>query len=156
MARRVFFSFHYDADIWRASQVRNSWVTKPNLDMAGFIDHASWENVKRRGRDAVYRWIDEQMRGASVTVVLIGSETASREFVQYEIRQSWRSRMGLLGVYIHNLKDEDGRTTYKGEDPFEKVGYKWIKTYDWVNDDGYNNLGDWVEDAYQRAQSRKL
>lgn len=28
MARRVFFSFHYERDIWRANQVRNRWITK--------------------------------------------------------------------------------------------------------------------------------
>lgn len=24
-------------------------------------------------------------------------------------------------------------------------------TYDWVNDDGYNNFGDWVEKAAKKA-----
>lgn len=28
MARRVFFSFHYDNDITRSMTVRNSWVTQ--------------------------------------------------------------------------------------------------------------------------------
>ena len=28
MARRVFFSFHYDNDINRSMTVRNSWVTQ--------------------------------------------------------------------------------------------------------------------------------
>jgi len=34
MARKVFFSFHYERDIWRASIVRNSWVTKPDREAA--------------------------------------------------------------------------------------------------------------------------
>lgn len=154
MARRVFFSFHYEQDVWRASQVRNSWVTKPDRGSAGFWDAAAWEEVKRKGDDAIKQWIREQMTGTSVTVVLIGSETASRPYVRYEIQNSWDTGNGLIGVYIHNLKDSNGKVSPKGEDPFVKVGWKGFKTYDWVNDDGYNNLGAWVEDAYRRAQTR--
>ncbi len=40
MARRVFFSFHYERDVWRAGQVRNSWVTK-DREEAGFWDAAA-------------------------------------------------------------------------------------------------------------------
>ena len=36
MARRVFFSFHYDNDITRSMTVRNSWVTQ-GKEAAGFI-----------------------------------------------------------------------------------------------------------------------
>jgi hypothetical protein len=152
MARRVFFSFHYERDIWRASQVRNSWVTKPDRESAGFWDSASWEEVKKKGDAAIKRWIRDQMKGTSVTVVLIGAETSSRKYVKYEIEHSWEKGNGLIGVYIHRIKDKDGNTDTKGDDPF--TGYKNIRTYDWVSDDGYNNLGSWVEAAYERAKSR--
>lgn len=33
MARRVFFSFHYDNDINRSMTVRNSWVTQIKLSL---------------------------------------------------------------------------------------------------------------------------
>src|SRR3990167_10356932 len=70
MARRVFFSFHYERDIWRAGQIRNSWVTKPDRESAGFWDSASWEEVKKKGEEAIQRWIDKQLEGTSVTVFL--------------------------------------------------------------------------------------
>lgn len=161
MARRVFFSFHYERDIWRANQVRNSWVTKPDREAAGFWDAASWEEVKRRGEDAVKQWIDNQLEGTSVTVVLIGYETHTRKYVSYEIEQSYNRGNGLLGIYIHNLKDEDGKTDLKGKNPFdnfyiEKDGrYVYFSviytTYDWVIDDGYNNFADWIEAAAKQA-----
>ena len=154
MARRVFFSFHYEKDIWRASQVRNSWVTKPDRESAGFWDAASWEEVKRKGDEAVKRWIRDQLNGTSVTVVLIGSETSERPYVRYEIEQSWERNNGLIGVYIHNIKDQNQKTEPKGADPFINMEWKNFRTYDWVNDNGYQNLGEWVEAAYQRAQSR--
>lgn len=154
MARRVFFSFNYERDIWRASQVRNSWVTKPDREAAGFWDAASWEEVKKKGDEAIKRWIREQLSGTTVTVVLIGTETSERKYVGYEINQSWEKSNGLIGVYIHKIKDKNGKTEPKGADPLVKMGYKNIKTYDWIDDDGYENLGDWVESAYQRAQQR--
>ena len=94
------------------------------------------------------------MEGTSVTVVLIGAETADREYVQYEIARSWEIDNGLIGVYIHKLKDSYGDRDSKGNDPFTP-SYTGIKTYDWVNDDGYNNLGQWIESAYNRAQQRQ-
>ena len=104
MARRVFFSFHYEIDIQRASQVRNSWVTKPDREAAGFWDAAAWEEVKKKGEGAIERWIDKQLEGTSVTVVLIGAETSERRYVQYEINESWDKGNGLIGTYVHNLK----------------------------------------------------
>jgi hypothetical protein len=64
MARHVFFSFHYERDIWRASQVRNSWVTKEDQKAAGFWDAASWEEVKKKGEEATKRWIDKQLEAS--------------------------------------------------------------------------------------------
>jgi len=108
MARRVFFSFHYETDIWRASQVRNSWVTKPDREAAGFWDAAAREEVKKKGEEAIKRWIEKQLEGTSVTVVLIGAETSDRKYVQYEIKQSWNKGNGLIGIYVHNLKEQMG------------------------------------------------
>ena len=84
MARRAFFSFHYENDVWRANIVRNSWVTKPDTEAAGFVDAADFEEVKKGGDAAIKKWIREQLSGTSVTVVLIGSETNSRDYIKYE------------------------------------------------------------------------
>lgn len=161
MARRVFFSFHYERDIWRASQVRNSWVTKPDREAAGFWDAASWEAVKKRGEEAIKRWINGQLSGTSVTVVLIGKETSSRKWVRYEIQQSYKRGNGMLGIYIHNIKDMFGQKDTKGNNQFGEICkdlygnsvYFWqlYPTYDWVNDNGYKNLGYWVEKAAKKA-----
>lgn len=155
MVRKVFFSFHYKRDVWRVNQVRNSWVTKEDIEDAGYIDASEFEKIEKQGENVVKRWINEQLEGTSVTVVLIGAETSERYYVQYEINQSWSKGNGLIGIYIHNLKDQNGNIDYKGLDPFIKLGYKGIRTYDWVNDDGYNNISEWIELAYQRAQNRK-
>ena len=96
MVRKTFFSFHYKNDVWRANQVRNSWVTQERQS-ASFIDSAEFEKIEKQGKRAIENWIDEQLKGTSVTVVLIGSETSNREYVKYEIKRSYQKRNGFLG-----------------------------------------------------------
>lgn len=161
MARKVFFSFHYENDVWRANQVRNSWVTKPDTEAAGFIDSAAFEEVKKGGDAAIKRWIDSQLSGTSVTVVLIGAGTSNRDYVKYELQKSYEKGNGMLGIYIHQLKDSSGQTSAKGSNLFGEIGKdskgnpvyfsSEYPCYDWVDNDGYNNLGSWIEAAAKKA-----
>lgn len=156
MSRHVFFSFHYKNDVWRAYQVRNSWVTQGKT-AAGFIDSAEFEKVKQNGKEAVKKWIDSQLVGTSVTVVLIGCDTSNREFVQYELKKSYERGNAILGVHVNNLRDKDDRTSPKGDTNFGELGkdvygnpvyfFNVAKEYDYVKDGGYNNLGNWIEQA---------
>jgi hypothetical protein len=125
MARRVFFSFHYERDIFRVSQIRNSGITKGSYEQSGFIDHADWESLERQGDDAIKRWINSQLNGASVSVVLIGAETFNRPWVNYEIQQSYSDRKGMLGVYIHQLKERTCKCQLprKGPKRMRVIGY---------------------------------
>ncbi|MDI3322005.1 TIR domain-containing protein [Pinibacter soli] len=161
MARRVFFSFHYENDVWRTNIVRNSWLTKPDSETAGFIDAAEFESVKKGGDSAIKKWIDNQLVGTTVTVVLIGSETSNRDYIKYELEQSWKRGNGIIGIYIHQLKDRYGNSSLKGNNTFgplfssqldsKKYFYERFETYDWVDDDGYNNFGKWVDIAAKKA-----
>jgi hypothetical protein len=143
MARKVFFSFHYERDLWRVNVVRNSGMVE-GVSAAGFHDQSLWEETKRRGDEAVKKLIDDGLSGTSVTVVLIGAETANRKYVSYEIEKSSAGGSGLLGIRIHNVKDRDGRTDFAGPVPaaLAKAG---APVYVWE----YGKLGEWVEKAYQ-------
>lgn len=173
MARKVFFSFHYQNDSWRVNQVRNSWVTKGKAN--SFIDSAEWEQIQRRGKHAIQGWIDEQLHGTSVTVVLIGDETYQREWVLYELSKSYERGNGILGIHINKLKDRSGKTSgglfnMEGTNPLDKLAISKgllfsttlgdvFPTYNWVDDDGYNNFEDWIEEAISTAithRSRKV
>lgn len=147
MARRAFFSFHYERDVWRASVVRNSWRTKPDRESAGFFDASLWEEAKKKGDAAIKKIIDDALLGTTVTAVLIGTETASRRYVLYEIDQSIARGNGILGVRIHRIKDTAGNTDTAGPNPLSST----YPVYDWVTDDGYTNFGAWVEAAAKKA-----
>ena len=155
MTRRTFFSFRYKNDSWRAGIVRNSWVCQ-GCESAGFFDSAEWEEVKKKNDSEIEKWIDSQLKGTSVTVVLIGADTYDKKWINYEILSSYNRGNGLLGVYVHNLKNQEGKTTAKGKNPFTKWDWSKTKTgmpkvYDWVENDGYNYIGKWIEEAAQQC-----
>jgi hypothetical protein len=119
-----------------------------------------WEAIKRGGDPAIRRWIDQQMTGRSCVVVLIGSQTAGRKWVNYEIENGWNRGKGVVGVYIHNLKDSSGQQSYKGANPFMTFNVNGrslssiVKAYDppyvlstAVYNHIKNNLDAWIEEA---------
>ena len=114
--RKIFYSFHFKNDCWRTGQVRNIGVidgNKPAYDN-------DWEEIKKKGDNAIQSWIDNQLNGRSCTIVLIGEETSERKWVKYEIKKSWNEKKGILGIYIHNLKDSNGGQSNIGKNPFEE------------------------------------
>jgi hypothetical protein len=121
--------------------VRNSWVVQ-GREAAGFIDAADFEALKEEGDVAIQAWIDAQLAATSVTVVLVGAKTCTSRWVKYEIAESIRLGHGLLGIDISKIKDLAGDTTERcGKIP---SGYDF---YLWNKDDGYTNMGDWIEKA---------
>lgn len=118
MARRVFFSFQFSEDNWRANIVRNSWVTQDRKD-SGFFDSADWEEVKKKTDAEIKKWINGQMNGCSVTVVLVGSKTCKSKWVKYEIEKAWNDKKPIFGIYIHNLRCPRSGKSSKGNNPFE-------------------------------------
>ena len=144
MPRNVFFSFEY-SDVIRAMVVRNSWVTKGQI-AAGFKDKAEFETIKKQTDSAIMSWIQRQLDGTSVTAILVGANTCSSKWVQYEINQSIIRGNGLLGIDISKIKDFDGETTERcGQIP---SGYPF---YLWNSHDGKENLGKWIDDAAKKA-----
>ncbi len=158
MARKVFYSFHYMADNWRASQVRNIGVLEGNAPASD----NDWETVKKGGDASIQKWIDGQLYGRSCAIILIGSNTAGRKWINYEIENAWNEGKGLLGIHIHNLKNSEGNQCSIGANPFETFTMKRdnaklssiVKTYNPIGSDSTavyasikNNLSSWVEDA---------
>ena len=147
MARRTFFSFKYKQDVSRAMVVRNSWVTQ-GKEAAGFIDAVDFEKLKKQGDTVIKNWIDKQLKGTSVTVVLVGEKTCSSKWVRYEIEKSKEIGNGLLGIDISKIEDLKGNTTKRcGRIPKDKD----FEFYLWNKDNGYKNMGDWIEKAAKKA-----
>jgi len=158
MARRAFYSFHYKSDNWRASQVRNMGVVEGNKPASD----NDWEEITNGGDEEIKKWIDGQLSGKSVAIVLIGANTAGRKWIKYEIKKAWNEGKGLLGIYVHNLKNSDGEQSTKGGNPFDAYKVeetsmsKIVKAYDppfststYVYEHIQGNLTDWIEKAIE-------
>ena len=156
MGRRVFYSFHFNNDAWRAGQVRNIGVVEGNTP----ISDNDWEEVKKKGDKAIENWINDQLKNRSCTVVLVGENTAGRKWIKYEISQSWNQGKGVVGICIHNLKNAQGNQSNKGRNPFEdfkldgtnlssivKLYDPPYKTSQNVYDYIKNNIESWIEEA---------
>jgi len=158
VARKVFFSFHYQPDNWRAAQVRSIGVIEGNNP----VSDNDWEDIADGGDTAIEKWISDQMSGKSCVVVLIGSNTAGRKWINHEIKKAWNDGKGIVGIHIHNLKNSSGEQSIKGSNPFSWVTVKGdnmssiVKVYDPpylistnVYDHIKNNIEDWVEEAIE-------
>lgn len=194
MARSVFFSFHYQRDIMRVQQVKQHYITKGTYTETGFFDGSLEEKAQKEGDLVVKNMIDKGLVGSSVLCVLIGKETYTRRWVDYEILKAVENGMGVFGIRIHQLKDPKAGADTIGTSPFIYLGYGtkngemrpmiqyktgWqdapylstisesaapylkmadkpvlsslFSVYDWVDDNGYKNFGNWVEAAAKQA-----
>ncbi len=157
MKRQVFFSFYYDDDNWRASQVRNMG----KVDSSSTLSDNDWEEVRYKSDDKIRSWIKDQMRLRSCLIVLIGKNTSSRKWVKYEIEQAYEMGKGICGIYINKLKDSSGVQSEKGANPFYSVFIdsgerlsKYVSCFDsiyetskYVYDDIKNNIENLIESA---------
>ena len=157
--RQIFYSFHYANDVMRVAQIRNIGALEDNKP----VSDNDWETVKRGGDKSIENWINDNMRYRTCVVVLIGSETANRKWVKYEIEKAWNEERGLFGIYIHNIKCPRNGKSAQGLNPFEQVAAtrgKGIKCYNPNSWDAYNdiknNIENWVEEAINQRTIDKV
>jgi hypothetical protein len=162
--RQVFYSFHYKPDCWRASTVRSIGAIEGNKPTSD----NDWETITSGGDEAIIKWIKEQMQNRSCTVVLVGKDTANRKWINYEIVKSWDAGMGVVGIRIHGLKNQEENIAEQGENPFDYIthgasgnklsaivkcynpaGTNSKERYDWIS----KYLSDAVEEAIEIRNS---
>lgn len=159
--RQVFFSFEYNKDYWRAGQVRNMGKVAGE---STFSDN-DWEKVKKKTESEIKKWIDSQLDMRSCIVVLVGSTTSERKWVNYEIKKAYELKKGIVGIYIHGLKDKYGDQEKKGKNPFDSILTdhgeklsKYVDCYDseyTTSENVYKDINDNLEILIEEAISRK-
>jgi hypothetical protein len=157
--KKVFYSFHYDNDVFRVQQIRNMGVIEGNSS----VSVNEWETVKKGGDAAIEKWIADTMKSRDCVVVLIGEDTHKRKWVKHEIQKAWTDKKGLIGVYIHNLNCPKNGKCSKGINPFEQFTFSdgtklstKISCYNPNPSDAYNDIDDnltsWIEKAIKDRQ----
>lgn len=168
MAKRVFFSFHYqDVLDFRANVVRQHWVTK-DREEAGYFDASIWESAKKTSDLALKKLINSSFERTTATCVLIGSETYSRRWVKYEIIKSIERGNHTFAVHINCIKGKDQKTKYDGPNPFDYLAFRYsidgkkleVLQYSngkWI---GYADLTGWtlknVAPEFRRGKAFRL
>lgn len=165
MAKRVFFSFHYqDVIDFRANVVRNHWLTKSDRQAAGFFDSSIWETAKKTNDLALKRLINSGLDHTTNTCVLVGTDTFNRRWVSYEIMKSLQRGNNIFCVHINSIKGKDENTKPKGSNPLYFLGYsfsddgKKINLHDYINGQWikYPDLEGWNVKEVERKYRNKI
>jgi hypothetical protein len=160
MARRVFFSFHYKRDSIRVSQIRECNTVSDHFEETPFLTGSEWETIERQGDTAIQNWIDNQMKGCSVVVVLVGLETANRPWVKYEVAKAHRDGKGIVCINMAGMKNMQSQVDPAGPSPLTTVtdsngrtlaSLSKYKTYSWLGDSGRSNVDKWISEAAVNA-----
>lgn len=110
MAHKVFVSYHHDNDQSRANHLRETYGSDNTI-----IDRSLKDAYDDKTNDQILELIRTyHLKNSSVTVVLIGSDTYKRKWVDWEIYSSLRpyggrSRNGLLAIYLPTAGETPAR-----------------------------------------------
>lgn len=142
MAHKSFVSYHHANDQTKANHLRSTYGENNTL-----VDRSLKDAYDDKTDDEILALIRQNhLKDSTVTIVLIGSETANRKWVDWEIYASLRpygdrTRNGLLGIYLPTA----GATPARLQDNIDS-GY--AVTMKWENiswqleskiDEAYNN-----------------
>jgi len=158
--KRVFYSFHFNNDFFRTMQVQNMGAIEDDEP----VSKNDWEKLKNTGDTAVENWIEKHMKDKECLVLLIGTQTAGRKWINYEIAKAWSDGRGVLGIRIHGLEGTDGQQSVLGANPFSGFTVcqdpnkkQWdsivpVKNPPFVTGKGVyghisENIEKWIEDA---------
>lgn len=125
MPHKVFVSYHHENDQSKASHLRSSYGNDNTLidrSLGDAYDHKTDNEILTLIRNC-------HLKDSTVTIVLIGSETANRKWVDWEIYSSLRSYgertiNGLLAIYLPTA----GQTPARLQDNLNSgyaVSMKW-------------------------------
>lgn len=145
MAHKVFVSYHHDKDQARADYLREVYGKNDT-----FIDKSLSHALDDMSDDEILAYIRQNnLKDSTVTIVLIGEETADRKWIDWEIYSSLRpygerSRNGLLGIYLPTA----GETPARLQDNIDS-GYAVVMRWEEIS----IRLKDKVEEAFSNRDN---
>jgi len=148
MAHKVFVSYHHDNDQKKADYLRDTYGSDNTL-----LDRSLDKAYEDMTDDEILAAIrTEHLKDSTVTIVLIGSETANRKWVDWEIYSSLRpysdrSRNGLLGIYLPTAGDAPARLQ-------DNIDSGYAVTMKWENIS--KQLESKIQEAYDNRNKANL
>lgn len=144
MMRKTFVSYSHALDQHAADDFRKVFADDRNV----FIDKSQREDIGWQADSTIKEKLKKDIRDSSVTVVLIGSETGGRPWIDWEIYYSLsvqenNYRNGLLGILIPH-KQHWVPPRLRENEHMGKI-IEWPKNY--------KTLSNAIEEVYQKRDN---
>lgn len=104
VTRHIFISYQHKDQMKAKGFNLLSWAKNVDVD---FVGRHLLDPVKSKDEQYIKSEINKQIKGTSVTVVLIGKDTKESEYQPYEIEQSLAKEApnGILGIRLNKSVD---------------------------------------------------
>ncbi len=102
--RKIFISYQHKDQMKAKGFNLLSWAKNVDVD---FVGRHLLDPVKSKDEKYIKSEINKQIKGTSVTVVLIGKDTKKSEYQPYEIERSLAKKTpnGILGIKLNTSVD---------------------------------------------------
>jgi hypothetical protein len=123
--RKVFVSYHHSND-----QDYYNYLSSIFSDKFDVFHDTSLDRALQSNNTDYIRWSIKQnnIHGSSCTIVLCGSQTHSRKYVDWEIKATLEKNHGLIGIYLPTLPiiDNGSQKPDRLQDNIDSGYAKWI------------------------------
>lgn len=112
MAKRIFISYNHKDQMKAKGFNLLRWNKNVDLD---FVGRHLLDPVDSKNEQYIRSRVIEQLSGTSVTVVLIGTETAESDWVAWEIDKSIEKKNGVLAIKLDDATPNPAAGTVVGD-----------------------------------------
>lgn len=153
LRRKVFISYFHGDRSWAQYFVNTFGPTNGVfIPKALGLTYEGTAKINSEDPDYVMDQIRERcIDDSSVQIVLIGSCTHSRRYIDWEIKRSLRSGNGLLGILLPPNTSAHLPERFQSNYSSDDSGYARFRPYPTSED----QLRNWIEDAYTARTARK-
>lgn len=112
----VFIS-HHGKDDDKVQSLKRRLIDNGYFIRNYSVDSTKHKDGRRPSDEVIQRYLRRQITWAGTFICLIGKETHSRKWVNYEIRKAYLQGKKIVGIYSHGYKD-----SVELPDAFKKYG----------------------------------
>lgn len=154
MAKHKVFISHYHADATDVNEFVNKFANEEKVFTAKIVGDDYDTSINSDDPEYIMRRIREDyLTDSTVTIVLIGSETYKRKYVDWEIASTLRNdsnnkRSGLIGIYLPN---RNSKNTIVPERLQDNIDSGYAKLYEYPTYP-HLELEKWIDEAYEQKE----
>lgn len=106
MEKRNIFISHYFKDDDKVQDIKRRLIER-NYDVRNFsVDSTKHKDGRTPSKEVIQRYLKMRIKASSTFVCLIGSDTHTRPWVDFEIQEAINQGKKIIGVYTHGNKDK--------------------------------------------------